>query len=188
MVPFRTTTSKNRENRSRACRALAMALCTMFLPQPGGAAGPAEPAGGPDALVRELEAWIAHDTGLPVPAATPRIVFAGRARLNALFHGEAVPGATADAGDVVALYDPSAQTILLPEHWTGTTPAEVSILVHELVHHMQAAAGRRYSCPGEREALAYQAQADWLAQSGGSLERDFGLDALFLKLVTICGI
>ena len=97
-------------------------------------------------------------------------------------------GASAGAGDVIALYDSSEHTILLPEHWTGATPAEVSVLVHELVHHMQAAAGRRYACPGEREAPAYRAQADWLAQTGGSLERDFGIDELFLKAVTICWI
>ena len=52
----------------------------------------------------------------------------------------------------------------------------------------EAAAGRRYACPGEREAPAYRAQADWLAQTGSSLERDFGIDDFFLKAVTICWI
>ena len=185
MVPFRMMPSKTRESRSRACLALATALCSLLFPQPGGATGPARY---PDALVRELEAWIARDTGLPLPAEMPRIAFAGPRQLNTLFHGETATGAAAGAGDVIALYDSSEHTILLPEHWTGATPAEVSVLVHELVHHMQAAAGRRYACPGEREAPAYRAQADWLAQTGSSLERDFGIDDFFLKAVTICWI
>ena len=76
----------------------------------------------------------------------------------------------------MAVYSDKAQTIFLPEGWTGTTPAELSILVHELVHHVQNAAGLKYSCPQEREKLAYDAQERWLGLFGHNLEHDFELD------------
>jgi hypothetical protein len=42
----------------------------------------------------------------------------------------------------IAVYDDEMKTIYLPENWTGSTPAELSILVHQMVHHLQGAARR----------------------------------------------
>ena len=39
--------------------------------------------------------------------------------------------------DVEAVYDDRTRTIYLAEGWTGATPRETSILVHEAVHHLQ---------------------------------------------------
>jgi hypothetical protein len=39
--------------------------------------------------------------------------------------------------EVVAVYNDTTKTIFLAEAWTGTTPAELSVLVHEMVHHLQ---------------------------------------------------
>ncbi len=122
-----------------------------------------------------------------MPAEMPRIIKLDRADLSMRFRGETAGRTTEGVSEVVALYDPARRTILLPEGWTGATPAETSVLVHEMVHHMQTAAGLRYSCPGERETLAYRAQANWLARFGESLERSFGINDMFLKLATICG-
>ena len=38
----------------------------------------------------------------------------------------------------MAIYDDATQTIYLPEGWQGVKPAKLSILVHEMVHHMQS--------------------------------------------------
>ena len=76
---------------------------------------------------------------------------------------------------VVALYDLSRQVICLPEGWTGESPAEQSILVHEMVHHLQHRAKIRFNCPEEREKLAYEAQELWLARFGTSLEQSLNL-------------
>jgi len=50
---------------------------------------------------------------------------------------------------VAAMYDPRTATIYLAEGWTGRTSAEMSILVHEMVHHLQIEAQLSYACPGE---------------------------------------
>ena len=59
-------------------------------------------------------------------------------------------------------------------------PAELSVLVHEMVHHLQAASDMRFACPAEREVLAYRAQGAWLGLFGESLESAFGIDAATL--------
>ena len=88
----------------------------------------------------------------------------------------------------IAVYDPYAKAILLPRGWSGATPREQSMLVHEMVHHLQATAGLHYACPNEREKLAYAAQDAWLRRSGTTIEREFGIDGLSLLVRTTCGL
>ena len=66
------------------------------------------------------------------------------------------------------------------------TPAELSVLVHEVVHHFQNVLRLKYECPQEREKLAYIAQDRWLALFGHSLESDFHMDAFSLLVKTQC--
>ncbi len=84
--------------------------------------------------------------------------------------------------DTLAVYDEATRTIYLPEGWRGASPAEVSVLVHEMVHHLQSLARVKFECPQEREKIAYMAQDRWLGLSGRSLEREFGIDP-FTRLV-----
>ena len=74
-----------------------------------------------------------------------------------------------DREDSLAVYDDETKTIYLPKKWAGTTPAEISILVHEMVHHLQGMAKTRYECPQAREQLAYAAQEMWLGLFGRSI-------------------
>ena len=60
--------------------------------------------------------------------------------------------------DTIAIYYDATRTIYLPEGWTGDTPAELSVIVHEVVHHFQNVLRLKYECPQEREKLAYIAQ------------------------------
>jgi hypothetical protein len=62
------------------------------------------------------------------------------------------------------------------------------VLIHEMVHHAQAEAGRRFACPAERERQAYDAQARWLAIFGSDISREFGIEKLFLLVATTCGM
>jgi len=133
-----------------------------------------------DALVR--------NTDLPTPTATPRIFLANRNEVGARLHQGSGTTTASGAVDVIALYDPATRTIILGDGWTGTTAAEVPVLVHEMVHHMQAAARRRCACPGEREAMADAAQEKWPEKAGESPERGFRINDLLLNLATICGI
>ena len=61
--------------------------------------------------------------------------------------------------------------------------AELSVLVHETVHHLQHLAGTRFECAQASETLAYAAQEKWLALFGRSLESEFEIDP-FTRLVS----
>jgi hypothetical protein len=90
--------------------------------------------------------------------------------------------------DVVALYNDQLKTIYLSDKWTGTTPSELSVLVHEMVHHLQNEAGTTYECPAEREKLAYEAQDKWLRLFGRNLEAEFEINGLALLVSTSCAM
>jgi hypothetical protein len=60
-----------------------------------------------------------------------------------------------------AAYDSHSQTIYLPVGWNGSSPAELSVFVREIVHHLQSEAGPDYRCGPEQ--LANVAQSHWLA-------------------------
>jgi len=134
--------------------------------------------------------WLSANFGLPANYAHPRVVVLPPAEMASLrYGGSAAPlGALDRSGPrrVVSLYDTRTRTIYLPRGWTGATPAQISMLVHEMVHHLQALAGLRCACPEEREKLAYAAQERWLSLFGGSLERDFETDPFTLLAVTTC--
>ena len=88
--------------------------------------------------------------------------------------------------ETVALYDDRDNTIYLPTKWTGQTPAEVSVLVHEMVHHLQNIAKAKFECPQAREQLAYAAQQKWLALFGRNLNDEFQIDPFTLLVTTRC--
>jgi hypothetical protein len=79
-------------------------------------------------------------------------------------------------------YDDALNTIYLPEAWTGKTPAEASILVHQMVFHVQNLAGLTYECSWERERLAYSAQEKWLRLHESNLWESFGIDRTIFLL------
>ncbi len=87
-----------------------------------------------------------------------------------------------------ALYDKAGERVLVARALDLTDRAEASVLVHELVHHMQALSGRRFACPAAAEKEAYEVQEAWLAQSGESLESAFGIDRMTRFILTNCGI
>ena len=152
-----------------------------------------------ETLLTAIVMWLSIGYGLPANYDYPRIEFASPARMDAIQYrgrtsAQASVGSASESGpsnrntrrEVEALYDDATRTIYLPEGWTGTTPAEVSVLVHEMVHHLQNIAGVKYECPQAREKLAYAAQNQWLARSGRNLIDEFHLDALTLLLRTRC--
>lgn len=62
----------------------------------------------------------------------------------------------------------------------------MSILVHEMVHHLQNMAGLRYECAEAREELAYNAQDTYLALHGLSLSNEFKVDLMTRLVRTKC--
>jgi hypothetical protein len=155
--------------------------------------GPA--LGGP--LLAAIETWLSIEFDLPIRGNHPRIELVPPAEIAALRYRGRFPSAGTDRPstdpsavpadrDTVAVYSDSTRTIYLAEDWTGGTPAELSVLVHEMVHHLQSLAGLKYECPQAREKLAYLAQERWLALFGRDLEQDFELDGLSLLVKTKC--
>lgn len=148
-------------------------------------------------LLAAIEAWLAYHFDLPSSKRHPRVELVPPAKIAALRYQGFFPNSRTERaanghsaappdGDVVAVYSDATQTIYLAEGWTGTTPAELSVLVHEMVHHLQNVRGLKYQCPQEREKLAYMAQDRWLGLFGHSLERDFELDGFSVLVKTRC--
>ncbi len=134
-------------------------------------------------LMNAMMLWLSLLYGLPQTAEVPTLAYMPAERLAQLRYATPATGAEAD---VMAVYDDRTETIYLRPDWSEDSGIDLSILVHELVHHLQHVAGRTYRCPGEREQLAFTAQAEWLLQYGETLESAFGLDPVSLKLATMC--
>jgi hypothetical protein len=148
-------------------------------------------------LLAAIETWLSVEFDLPAVHGHPQIELVPAAKIAALRYKGMLPdpqtnfaptdrGATSADHDTVAVYSDAARTIYLPEGWTGSTPAELSVLVHEVIHHAQNVLGLKYECPQEREKLAYLAQDRWLGLFGRSLASDFDLDPMSLLVKTRC--
>ena len=150
------------------------------------------------ALLAVIATWIAVNFGMPEPPVLPTVAFAAPAEMAAIRYARlaaAGPGDVADHGGgladsegegVFAIYDDEAQTIYLHQDWNGSSPADISLIVHEMVHHMQNLAGSTFACAGEREKDAYGTQRAWLELFDQTLEREFQLDAMTVMLRTTC--
>jgi hypothetical protein len=147
-------------------------------------------------LLTVLATWLSMNFGLPAIQDHPQIEMVQPVRMAAIRYRGLVPDRApvtqsddeAPLGtptNIVALYDDARKTIYLPYGWRGS-PTELSVLVHELVHHIQNEAGMKFACPGEREKLAYDAQAKWLAMFSTTLEAEFEIDPLSLLVRTNC--
>ncbi len=125
-------------------------------------------------LVGHLETWLDAETGLPRRGQAPAIRLASAAQVARL----APMRAAAEASHTRGLYDPDSATIWLVRPWDARDPFDVSVLLHELVHHRQAGHGHWY-CPGAQELPAYRLQQAWLNRLG--LEPDVNWVAVVLE-------
>jgi hypothetical protein len=148
-------------------------------------------------LMKEISDWLVSDFDMPSIFERPAIEFVSDATLEELRHEHTVdPHASANVGasdkpvssrsGTVALYDFGRRTIFLSESWTGTSPADQSVLVHEMVHHVQNMAEMKFECPMAREKLAYKAQNRWLARFGMNLESVFQIDSFTVLVNSTC--
>lgn len=137
----------------------------------------------PPSLFDVIEMWLSANFDLLPAAKAPGLATLPAAKLVEIRYGLASGVAP---GDVVAAYDGTSRTIFFQDGWSGHSPEELSVLVHEMVHHLQASADMRFACPGEREVLAYRAQDAWLRLFGMDLESAFGIDRGTLLVATAC--
>jgi hypothetical protein len=149
-----------------------------------------------DSLVREILTWLSANFDLPKTSTVPSIKFLSKEQLAKMRYGNEgdTAGSVSDhsfaaAGttrDVVSLYDTTNETIYLRMGWTGANPAEQSVLVHELVHHLQKTGGLTFECPMAREKTAYIAQDRWLERFGTSIEKEFEIDKFTVVISSAC--
>jgi hypothetical protein len=81
-----------------------------------------------EAALTTIAAWLSFNLMLPPVYEHPRVELASLAKVE-------------------AYYDDATRTVYLPKGWTGRSPAELSVLVHEMVHHVQNVAGLTYCVP-----------------------------------------
>ena len=137
-----------------------------------------------EALINVIALWLALTSGLPSAQEYPQVRHLPAEQLVTI-----VPGAVVANGEghaLLGLYDSRTKTIVLRDDWDSRSPADVSVLVHELVHYLQDRGALSYDCAGQREALAYDAQQRWLKLFGMDLQSVFQLDPLTLKVRTAC--
>lgn len=95
----------------------------------------------------------------------------------------------AECIDTAALYDTRTQTIVLRDTWDPKNEYDLSVLLHEFIHHLQWLSGNAKSnCAGEREAQAYQTQRRFL-ETRGHKDTDavLGVDAFTEAVLSMCG-
>ena len=145
-----------------------------------------------DSLLTSIVTWLSTNFELEPTPLLPQVKYVSASaiteRRNRAFLGASgQPASPPDAGrTTVAVYDHGEATIYLPADWTGNTPSELSVLVHEMVHHLQSVARTKFECPQAREQLAYAAQQRWLSLFGRTLEDEFQLDPFTLLVTTRC--
>jgi hypothetical protein len=147
------------------------------------------------ALLGHVAEWLSQTFNLPLIRAEPNLEQTPADELVALRYGtlrrRSVDGptsaapATPDPRSTVAVYVDN--TIYLSKEWTGRTPADLSVLVHEMVHHIQSLGNIHDECPRAREKLAYAAQQRFLQIYERGLETEFEINPFTVLVNTTCG-
>ena len=143
-----------------------------------------------EALLTAIVLWLSINFPLPANLNHPGIKFVSAAEMIAVLNKNQPrrTGVSASeiSSDIVSLYNNESKTIYLMDGWKGNTPAELSILVQEMVHHLQNVGQLKFACPEEREELAYKAQDSWLHLFGRDLEGEFEMDPLSILVKSKC--
>jgi hypothetical protein len=128
--------------------------------------------------------WVSTNLELPMIKDMPRVELVPSPELARL--GNKGLSSFYDGGKPAAVYDDATRTIYLPESWTGNSPAEMSVLVHEVAHDMQNQAGIKYACEDARAEPAYLAQDKWLQTYGLTLKQEFRIDMFAIEVMASC--
>ncbi|HEV7259655.1 MAG TPA: DUF6647 family protein [Bosea sp. (in: a-proteobacteria)] len=141
-------------------------------------------------LLKALAIWVGAKLGHPVPTSLPKVVFRPEHLVAALRFKQHVSEFMPQGGrtSIISVYDSREKIIYLRESWSGATAADLSVLVHELVHHFQEERQTKFECDAERGAKAFELQEKWLRLFGESLEEAFQIDPFTLLVRTSCGM
>ena len=98
-----------------------------------------------DSLLAMIGLWLSFNLSLPAPAEPPKIEFVSKQEIlfrryraftaqaeKEVLAAFAGSGTGADRREPAAIYDDASKTIYLPQGWSGTSAADLSVLVHEM--------------------------------------------------------
>jgi Domain of unknown function (DUF6647) len=149
------------------------------------------------AQLEKIATWLVRNFKLPPSKQMPTVKFVDSEQLIQIRYGDDQAsqdvssarhtGGGEDGNSIVALYDARGPVIYVTKDWRGDNSADVSVLVHEMVHHLQHAGQLHFDCPEARERMAYLAQDRWLAGNGKSLAEMFGVDGFTVMARSMCG-
>jgi hypothetical protein len=135
-----------------------------------------------DQLVVVLLAWISTHTGLVAPPPLA-VHFAPHRELSRKFYGDA----DWPARPLQGVYERSNRTIYLRAEAEKGDLRAVSVLLHELTHHVQRSNRLSLPCPQAYERQAFELQLLWLRQQGtDDPYRVVGASELTILQLTAC--
>ncbi len=115
-------------------------------------------------VVDRLEVWLDANAPWPRRDVPPSLRWIDPVSARALVGWHRAASSQHPRG----FYDERSRTIFLVQPWSLSDPQDVSVLLHELVHHRQV--GHHWYCPGAQELPAYRLQEAWLAERGLSAD------------------
>lgn len=125
--------------------------------------------------------WIVAKTGWAEHEAPP-IRFVPYAELVRIF-----TGGTSTDYHVEGLYSDEDHSIYLPEGWRGDDLHDRSVLLHELVHHLQYLNKVKVTCASEYDWQALELQVAWLREQGVEDPLDLlGISPLYILMLRQC--
>lgn len=112
-------------------------------------------------MVRSYINWIVQQTGWPAANVPP-------IKITSFAHLRELSGLSSEAEWIrpAAFYSKGEHVIYLADSWNKDDLVDQSILVHELVHHLQIEDQIQFACWGRYEAKAYELQIQWLRTQG----------------------
>jgi hypothetical protein len=135
-----------------------------------------------DEETASIIAWIAAKTGWTNSYAPPPIRFIPYEELVRNF-----TGGKPTASRVEALYSEEDHSIYLPDSWRADDLRDSSILLHEIVHHLQYLNHVKADCLSEYELQAVNLQVTWLREQGVEDPLNLlGINDLFIRLLGQC--
>ena len=126
-------------------------------------------------------AWIAAQTGWTVSKAPPVHFISSDELVNTFTGGKPT------TYHVEALYSNEDHSVYLSDSWRADDLRDRSILLHELVHHLQYLNHVEATCASEYELQAVKLQMTWLREQGVEDPLSLlGINDLFIRMLGQC--
>ena len=145
-------------------------------------------------IITALMLYISSITGWPIPP-PPNIQYINSSQFSMIvndcykFPNTRVCKTPGSSTNIVALYNNITKTIMLNKDFWWSSTKDQSILLHELVHHMQYNSDYikyKNMCRGTIEKEAYEIQSKWLAKYKRELFEVMNMNDLHYLMITSC--